>query len=708
MAWTKPTAELDGCDEYDLVRATVEIMYAINEREEFAGLSMTEWKKSEFATYPDVWVTVTKPTIDDFDGVSLARTMWFNNYESIFSAISRLADDGGFMTDGWESYSITSGDFTRLLAAIGTKYEPLYVERTLPVLPGTYPFDTTTDRVQSFDSVQISAPTEWGVVVDSVSTDFDYEGYQSVIISGGTTITIAGSGLAAVNTVYVYGREATITSQTDTEIVATSPRIDIDGMLAIGTDQILTLVLPAYISFDVPFLDESEHPFWIAWDDKPYITAYRRNIIQEGTPQNIWIYGLNLTDSTVTIGGVTCPVTYIDPLGTEMRCTTPTIPGGLQDLIVTTAEGMATIPDAVHVVDEDNPIEALAVTSVSPSTEQYGVPSLLVEVTGTGFYSYFDAAGQCLVNGFVGTTLFVTPHKMYVEFDQYPSRSARSYLFNEYLFNEVPYPFPSFPMTDANHIREARQLLEELTTYQKTIDLTDQSSEFRYAQGPEEGGFHVYPSDIYWENSSDMWADVWADAIAQTPTAFDPETGIPIPVPDTHAYDKERLRWLLTIQYYSYTDEGGWGTTALPWVSIVGPKLNYHLDLSAIDAGTTVAKVRATYNAGWVADCPGGVGHGGAQNTPTTDIVCEDSFGNEIVIDHTSEGLPNTIIEFETADLVCGESNECWFSIGDPDGAPETIPFTIIEEDYGHDVRASIRLTNVEVLLDCTGSLTYG
>jgi len=119
-----------------------------------------------------------------------------------------------------------------------------------------------------------------------------------------------------------------------------------------------------------------------------------------------------------------------------------------------------------------------------------------------------------------------------------------------------------------------------------------------------------------------------------------------------------------------------------------------------------VERAWVTYNAGWIAEHPY---TGWPENTPINDISCYDSFGNEIVIDKNTEGLLDNTIEIVGPDLSCGESNACWFSLGDPDGFPETLPFSIVENDYKQDCCASIMVSgDIRLAVNYAGALTYG
>jgi len=707
MSWSTATEDLQGCSVYEIVQAVVELMFAVNEREQLAGAPITEWllkPKSPSYAYappsPTFFDYVTFPTITDFDGLPLNATIGYRTIldggiqtGSLFRAIYDLMLSHGYVDSEGKQYD----DIAELCSEIGDSVAvPFSLIRNMPTDADDYG-KYSTDRIESTTLFNINRAHS-DIVIDSIS------------FSSGEHVVV-GSGFLASNHVYVGGVEITdIIEKTDTIIRFNVDDLSSDGIF-MDTDPI--------VSFDV-FCGSRKtaaiEPPFLRFSDKPIITYYSRNVIQPEYLKSIAIDGYRLGGTelgapTVTVGGVACTINQHSY--TRVVCTVPELTGGLHDIVLATSEGVATITDAIHYVTEDSPLEPFAITDISPPYLRYGVAGQFIKITGTGLYSFIKAPVMS-INGVGLRTLFVRPHEMvvsavdlqvtgeYVPDYSDPYMCAGPGLVGGEITNYVRH------MLDVTKIIKLRNILDNFTRRVIAVTPSDMESVFHAAQGPEIAGTSppYYEYNMQWPDSADMWAGLWAEAIESTGTEFDPETGTPKPLPTTHDYALGQLRWLLTIQYLRYQLFGQWAISGWPWCSIIGPKLHYQIDLSALPEAAIVERAWVTYNAGWIAEHPYA---GWPENTPINDISCYDSFGNEIVIDKNTEGLLDNTIEIVGPDLSCGESNACWFSLGDPDGFPETLPFSIVENDYNQDCRASIMVSgDIRLVVNYAGALTYG
>jgi len=304
------------------------------------------------------------------DGVSsTASTSEEFTYAAVKPTITGISPDSGPTTagqyvtvEGTGLYSLTSVKFGTNAASI-TDYSG----------DGTAVY--VTAPAGSAGTVNVTAADSVGTSATSSADDYTYVAVPTVTkvspssgpTTGGTTVTITGTGLANATEVNfgstaVYNYE--FTANTATSITVPSPsegpgEVDVTAVTAGGTSATSTA-------------DEFTYKL-VA----PSVTSIYPSSGAAGT--TVEVEGTNMFDvSAVDFGTVAGTVTYLDPSGTYLEVTAPAGTGTV-DITVTNSAGTS----ATSSSDEYTYITPPTITKVSPSSgPDSGGTS--VTLTGTG------------------------------------------------------------------------------------------------------------------------------------------------------------------------------------------------------------------------------------------------------------------------------------------------------------------------------------
>jgi hypothetical protein len=191
-------------------------------------------------------------------------------------------------------------------------------------------------------------------------------------VAGGTSVTITGTNLSSATSVTIGGSAATITSNTSTQIVVTTPAstagakdvaITTAGGTATGTGAFTYAAAPTYTSL-TPSSGTSSG----------------------GT--SVTITGTNLSNATsVTIGGAAATIT--NNTATQIIVTTPAGTIGAQNVVITTVGGTATGTGAFT-------YSGINWTKVYETTQPYRTSGSYVYTTGFGLGT--SDAARTLIN----------------------------------------------------------------------------------------------------------------------------------------------------------------------------------------------------------------------------------------------------------------------------------------------------------------------
>jgi hypothetical protein len=274
------------------------------------------------------------------------------------------------------TYAIASGSLPTGLSLVPTTSE-LDVTGT-PTSSGSVTFDVTatdTNGESATAAYSLTVNAAPAPAVTSVSP-------ASVPASGGTLVTITGTGLAGATAVDFGTTAGTIVSDSDSQIIATSPAgtpgtVDITVTTAGGTSAASSADQFTYLA-------------------SPAITA----ITPGGSPlaggTTVTITGTGLANATAVDFGVNA-ATIVSDTGTQIVATSPPSATGTVDVTVTTAGGTSPISTA-----DQFTFGAPSVTGISPAAGPTA-GGTTVTITGT------NLANAAAVNfGTTAVTSFIS------------------------------------------------------------------------------------------------------------------------------------------------------------------------------------------------------------------------------------------------------------------------------------------------------------
>ena len=238
-------------------------------------------------------------------------------------------------------------------------------------------------------AVDVTVVTVGGTSVTSVVDEFTYIGGPAVTgmipavgpVSGGTTVTISGTGLANATAVKFGTVAATIVSNSDTQLVVTSPAgivgtVDVTVVTAGGTSGVTGADQFTYAA-------------------APTVTGLSPASGPATGGSTVTIAGTGLANATaVMFGGKLA--TIVSSSATQLVVTAPAGVAGKVDVTVMTAGGTS----AITVADQFTYLPA--VTGVSPVAGPLS-GGTAVTITGVGF----TGATAVYFGGVVGTSLVV-------------------------------------------------------------------------------------------------------------------------------------------------------------------------------------------------------------------------------------------------------------------------------------------------------------
>ena len=248
---------------------------------------------------------------------------------------------------------------------------------------------TATSPAGSVGAVDVSVVTPGGTSATSASDQFTYLPAPSVTginpgsgpAKGGTTVTIAGANLAGATAVWFGGTAASITSDTDNQIVVASPAesagtVDVTVIAAGGASATSPADLFTFVA-------------------APAVTGVSPAAGPLAGGTRVTITGTSLAGATaVKFGGI--PATINGDTATQIVATSPAGAAGIVDVTVVTPNGTS----AASPSDQFAYLAAPAVTGVSPTAGPLA-GGISVTITGT------NLAGAAAVD-FGGTAALIT------------------------------------------------------------------------------------------------------------------------------------------------------------------------------------------------------------------------------------------------------------------------------------------------------------
>ena len=250
-------------------------------------------------------------------------------------------------------------------------------------------------------TVDITVATAGGVSVISAADEYTYVpapvitnlSTQAGPVAGGTTVTITGVNLLGATEVDFGSKEGVIVSNTDTEIVVTTPA----GKAGTVKVKVETSGGESAISSDDRFT---------------YVAMPRVNGISPragalGGGATVTITGVNLLNATAVNFGLNAG-TIISVTAKKIVVTSPAGLAGDVDVTVVTAGGTSAVSDA----DVFTYVDAPAVTGIAPSTGPLA-GGTTVTITGTDLLGaasvHFGAALGTIVSGTDTQLVVISP-----------------------------------------------------------------------------------------------------------------------------------------------------------------------------------------------------------------------------------------------------------------------------------------------------------
>ncbi len=256
---------------------------------------------------------------------------------------------------------------------------------------------TATSPAGSAGTIDVTVTTPGGTSATRAADQFTYVAAPTVTaispasgpISGGTTVTITGTGFATAGAVKFGATVAAYTINSNTQITATSPA---------GTGTIdVTVTTPGGTSATTA----GDQFTYVA---PPVLWSVSPNTGSTAGGTSVWLMGTNFTGVTsVTFGGTSATVTA--NTGTSLTVTTPAHATGAVDVVVTTPGGSVTGSGGFTYLTPPT------ATSITPA---FGSPvgGTSVTITGTNLtgttsvaFDGIDGTGLTVVNA---NTLTVT------------------------------------------------------------------------------------------------------------------------------------------------------------------------------------------------------------------------------------------------------------------------------------------------------------
>jgi len=224
-------------------------------------------------------------------------------------------------------------------------------------------------------TVDVTVTTSLGTSFTSTADQFTYGSGPTVTLvspssgptSGGTTVTIYGSGFTGATSVSFGGSLVVPTVMSDTQITAISPAhaagtVDILVMASSGTSAVTT----------------ADH-FTFGSTGAPVVTSINPDSGPVAGGTTVTIYGSGFTGATlVSFGGISVVPTVLSD--TSIMATSPAHAAGTVDIVVTTSLGTSFTSTADQFTYGSGPI----VSALSPSTGPVS-GGTTVTITGTGF-----------------------------------------------------------------------------------------------------------------------------------------------------------------------------------------------------------------------------------------------------------------------------------------------------------------------------------
>ena len=285
--------------------------------------------------------------------------------------------------NGTDLSSATAVNFGSNTAAITSDTATQIVATSPAGTAGTIDITVTTAGGPSPTSTADQFTYVTGPTVTSISPN-------SGTTAGGTSVTINGTDLSSATAVNFGGNTAAITSDTTTQIVATSPAgaagtIDITVTTAGGTSPTSAADQFTYVT-------------------GPTVTSISPNSGTTAGGTSVTINGTDLSSATaVKFGSNTAAIT--SDTTTQIVATSPAGAAGTIDITVTTAGGASATSSADHFTYA--PIPAVIGVSVNSGPATGGT---VVTVTGSGFYGGGASSAVSAVDfgATAGTSLSVT------------------------------------------------------------------------------------------------------------------------------------------------------------------------------------------------------------------------------------------------------------------------------------------------------------
>ncbi len=280
---------------------------------------------------------------------------------------------GTNMTNGWAVY------FGTTLTTIVSDTNTQIVVTSPPGVAGT---------------VDVTVVTTGGTSATSSADQFTYVAVPTVTgisptvgpAAGGTTVTITGTGLANAWAVMFGSAPATIISDSDTQLVVTSPANPAGSVAGTVGVTVVTAGGTSTISAADQF----------TYAPVPALTSLSPSVGPAAGGTTVMITGTGLANvMAVKFGSVTA--TIVSDSATQLVVTSPAGSAGVVDVTVMTLGGMS----AVSAADQFTYAQGPTVTYVSPSTGP-ATGGTMVTITGTNLANawavYFGTSMATIVS----------------------------------------------------------------------------------------------------------------------------------------------------------------------------------------------------------------------------------------------------------------------------------------------------------------------